>query len=268
MPRARLLDDQTLIPFLGSLADAAASVTLQAFRQSFTTDNKLAGEGFDPVTEADRDAEAAIRALITQHHPDHGIEGEEYGIEREDAPWRWILDPIDGTRAFISGLPTWGTLIALTYEGYPVCGVIDQPYLSERYIGTPSGSTLNGAALSARSCKALQSATLTTTDPDLFPASERPAFDQVKSTVQLTRYGLDCYGYAMVAAGHMDLVIESGLARYDMAALIPVIEGAGGWCGDWQGRPALDATNTAGQLVALGDPTLKDTVLGTLSHSS
>lgn len=266
MPQNRLLDETTMLPFLGSLADAAASITLQAFRKSYTTENKLDDGGFDPVTEADRDAEAAIRAILTQHYPEHGIEGEEYGIEREDAPWRWILDPIDGTRAFISGLPTWGTLIALTYEGYPVYGVIDQPYLGERYIGGPKGSWLNGNPLKARACTSLSDSTMTTTDADLFTPSERPFFETLKQTVKLTRYGLDCYGYAMVASGHMDLVVESGLKRHDMAALIPVIEGAGGWAGDWSGKPALEEGNTEGRLIAVGDPALKDWVLAALGE--
>lgn len=253
-----------LVAFAGKLADAASEVTLKAFRAPVNIDNKLGDAGFDPVTEADKGSEAAMRALINTEYPDHGIEGEEYGLSRKDADWRWILDPIDGTRAFISGLPTWGTLIALAYKGEPVIGVIDQPYLKERYVGTPSGSTLNGTPIQTRPCPSLGEATLSTTDPALFSVEEKPRFDRLAGAVRLTRYGLDCYAYAIVASGHMDVVIEAGLSTYDMAALIPVIAGAGGICTDYDGQPAGSAKARKGQILVLGDPARQNEALALL----
>jgi fructose-1,6-bisphosphatase/inositol monophosphatase family enzyme len=167
---------------------------------------------------------------------------------------------VDGTRAFISGLPTWGTLIALRYKGEPIIGVIDQPYIRERYLGWPGGATLNGEAIQSRKCATLDKATISTTDPAIFKPHERPAFFTLYERARLTRYGLDCYAYAVVAAGHMDMVIESGLKPYDMMALIPVIRGAGGAATNWEGgNPA-----GCGRLVAVGDAVLLDEILPVL----
>jgi len=235
--------------FSDELANAAAAVTLEYFRQRLDIDDKIKHGKFDPVTEADRGAERAIRELIEARYPEHGIIGEEYGTKDANSPFTWVLDPVDGTRAFISGLPTWGTLIALLYNGEPVIGVIDQPYLKERYVGAPGIATLNGILIKTRACSALKNATLSTTDPDLFKGAEREAFDRVLSECQLVRYGLDCYAYAIVASGHMDLVIESGLELYDMMALIPVIKGAGGAVSDWKS----DMPGASGHLLAVGD---------------
>ncbi len=246
-----------LCQFACKLANAAAEVTLEYFRAPIGIDNKLGDDGFDPVTKADQGAEKAIRTLINEIYPDHGIHGEEFGIKEASSPFEWVLDPVDGTRAFISGLPTWGTLIALKYNGVPIIGIIDQPYLKERYLGWPGGATLNGTPIKTRTCSGLQTATISTTDPDLFTAHERPQFDEIRKKSQLIRMGLDCYAYAVMASGFMDLVIESGLQPYDMMALIPVIRGAGGSATNWEGN----APGDCGRLLAVGDPALLDEVL-------
>ncbi|UTW56015.1 histidinol-phosphatase [Kordiimonas sp. SCSIO 12610] len=250
LPEQKTIDE--LRDFVERLSDAAASVTLKYFRQKISIDDKVKNGVFDPVTEGDRGAEAAIRALIDTHYPDHAIIGEEYGIKDGDSDFTWVLDPIDGTRAFISGLPTWGTLIALLYKGEPIIGVIDQPYLKERYVGMPGSATLNGDKLETRQCPTLADATISTTDPDLFKGTEREAFNRVLNGSKLVRYGLDCYAYAIVASGHMDLVIENGLESYDMMALIPVIRGAGGAVTNWQS----DRPGASGHLLAVGDSAL------------
>ncbi len=253
---------ETLKSFACELADAAAEVTLKYFRQKVDIDNKLGDSGFDPVTEADQGAERAIRALIDERFPDHSIHGEEYGIKKTDSPFEWVLDPVDGTRAFISGLPTWGTLIALKHEGVPVIGVLDQPYIKERYLGWTEGATLNGEAISTRSCASLSDATISTTDPDLFKDDERTCFNAILNQSKLIRYGMDCYAYGIVAAGFMDLVIESGLKPYDMMALIPIVRGAGGSATNWQGQ----APGDCGKLLVVGDKGLLKDALHTINE--
>lgn len=242
-------DLRSLLAFIDELADAARAAVLPYFRQSLSVENK-ALKGFDPVTEADRAAESAMRALIVSRYPHHAVLGEEFDDIGGSSPWRWILDPIDGTRAFISGLPTWGVLIGLTHEGAPVLGALDQPYLQERFVGFPGGAVFRNPqgerALTVRSCTVLTDATLSTTDPELFSPSEKGAFDQVRAATRLTRLGLDCYAYGMLAAGHIDLVIESGLKPFDILPLAPIIEGAGGVLTDWRGRPVRGG----GQVVA------------------
>jgi len=243
---------KTLSAFAADLADAAASVTLKYFKSPIGVNNKLGDQGFDPVTQADQEAEQAIRALINERYPDHDIFGEEFGRSDKGSDFEWVLDPIDGTRAFISGLPVWGTLIALKYKGEPVIGLIDQPYIRERYVGWTTGAELNGTPIRTRSCKQLEKATLSTIDPDLFTEAERPAFDKILKSCRLVRYGLDCYAYAIVAAGHMDLVIESGMMPYDMMALIPVVRGAGGTATNWEGN----APGECGRLLVSSDAKL------------
>lgn len=250
----------TLLQFASKLADAAATVTLDYFRAPIGVDNKLGDSGFDPVTQADQGAERAIRALLEEQFPDHDIFGEEYGRTHKGSDYEWVLDPVDGTRAFISGLPTWGTLIALTYKGEPVIGVIDQPYLEERYLGWPGGASLNGERIST-SDSGITEATISTTDADLFKAEERPAFDRVLRETRLVRYGMDCYAYAIVASGHMDVVIESGLQPYDMMALIPVIRGAGGIATNWEG----ETPGPCGRIVASANKSLHESVLACLN---
>jgi histidinol phosphatase-like enzyme (inositol monophosphatase family) len=241
--------------FALELSAAAAEITLPPFRVETAVENK-ASAGFDPVTEADRGAEAAIRRLIAQRYPDHGVIGEEGGADRPDAEHVWVLDPIDGTRAFIAGLPLWTTLIALRFQGSPVLGVIGQPYLREFYVGSPAlGSRLvtpdGERRLEVRACDGLGAAVISTTDPDLFAGPEVGAWTAVRGAARLARLGCDAYAYAMVALGTMDLVVESGLQPWDIEACVPIIEGAGGLVTDWSGRRL---GREGGQVAAAGDP--------------
>lgn len=261
-----------ILQHIHTVADSAAKVTLPAFRSGIRADNKgpnpAAGDhpasnsAFDPVTAADREAEQAMRSLINKLWPTHTIVGEEFGTAEGTSPWGWCLDPIDGTRAFISGLPSWGTLIAVTYMGTPVIGVIDQPFLKERYIGTPTGSTLNGQPIRTSNITHLADATLTSTDPFLFSESEQPHFSALRNACKLTRYGLDCYGYAVLASGHMDIAAESGLKPFDLMALLPIITGAGGVVTSWSGGPAH---TSKGDIVAAATPALHQAALGILA---
>ncbi|MES1198469.1 MAG: histidinol-phosphatase [Pseudomonadota bacterium] len=243
-------DQHRFLTFADQLADAARTAILPYFRASHTVDHK-GGARFDPVTEADRGAERAMRALIEAEFPEHGILGEEFGEKPSRSGYSWALDPIDGTRAFIAGLPLWGVLIALAHEGQPIIGVMDQPYLDERYKGWPGGASLSKAgetrALKTRACASLSEAIVSTTDPMLFAESERASFQNLKP--RLTRYGYDCYAYAMVAMGGVDIVVESGLRPWDIQALIPIIRGAGGDVTNWSGGDA----SQGGQVIAFGD---------------
>ena len=246
---------QQLDAFILRLGAAAAEVILPLFRAENGLENKAA-RGFDPVTRADRDAEAAIRREIAARFPEHGVIGEEHGEDRPDAEFVWVLDPGDGTRAFIAGLPVWTTLIGLRFQGSPVLGLIAQPYLREFYVGTPVyGSRLvtpdGEQRLEVRPCPALTEAVLMTTDPELFGPAEAAAFAQVRAAARLTRLGCDGYAYAMVAGGWVDLVAESGLQAWDAEALVPVIEGAGGLVCDWRGERL---GRNGGQIAAAGDP--------------
>ena len=261
-------DAAPFIPFAHMLADAARQAILPHFREAVDIENKKPDAAFDPVTEADRGAERAMRELIALHHPTHGVLGEEYGETRSQDGWSWTLDPVDGTRAFIAGLPLWGTLIALAYEGRPVIGVIDQAFLDERYVGAPGFAevTARGVTtpLKVRACGHLNEATIATTDPFLFDGAEAGGFEMVRRTSRLQRYGCDCYAYAMLAAGRMDLVIESGLKPWDVQALIPVIEGAGGMVTDWRGRPSW----MGGQIIAAGDARAHEQALVALRRAA
>jgi histidinol phosphatase-like enzyme (inositol monophosphatase family) len=258
-------DLSDLEPFLLELNAAAASVTLPLFRGQHGLTNKLA-TGFDPVTEADQGAERAIRRLITARFPDHGVIGEEYGEDRPDAEWVWVLDPIDGTRAFISGLPLWCVLIGLRHLGRPVLGSIAQPFLEEIYLGHAGGSRIIRRGVSkplrARTCPSLSQALIATTDPEAcFTPPELAAWRQVRAAARLARLGCDAYAYAMVAAGTMDLVVEAGLKAWDIDAAIPVIEGAGGVVTNWRGAPVGPA---GGQIAIAGDQGCLDAALEAL----
>jgi histidinol phosphatase-like enzyme (inositol monophosphatase family) len=247
-------DLTALEPFLLELNAAAAGAILPLFRGDHGLTSKLA-QGFDPVTEADRGAERAIRTLIAAHYPDHGVIGEEYGEDRPGDELVWVLDPVDGTRAFIAGLPLWCVLIGLRHEGRPVLGSIAQPFLDEIYLGQAGGSRLirHGASqpLRARACPALSDALIATTDPEsCFTPPELAAWRQVRSAARLARLGCDAYAYAMVAAGTMDLVVEAGLKAWDIDAAIPVLEGAGGLVTDWRGGPVGPS---GGQVAIAGD---------------
>ncbi len=229
----------------------------------FTVDSKADAS---PVTIADRDAESAMRALIEAEFPAHGILGEEHGELRPDAEYVWVLDPIDGTKSFISGIPLFGTLIGLLHRGRPVLGVIDQPVLKERWLGVAGqATTLNGAAAHTRPCAGLAEATLFTTAPEMFAGEDADAFARAAAAAGLVRYGTDCYGYAMVASGHIDVVVEAGLAVHDFCALIPVIESAGGTVTDWQGRPMHRGSD--GHIVAAGDARVHAQVLERIAGS-
>jgi inositol-phosphate phosphatase/L-galactose 1-phosphate phosphatase/histidinol-phosphatase len=235
-----------------ALADAAGEIARRYFRTALAIDDK---PDLTPVTIADREAERAMRRLIAQHCPGHGVIGEEEGRDRADAEFVWVLDPIDGTKNFISGIPLFGTLIALVAHGRPALGIVDQPVLRERWLGVAGdATTLNGAPARARPCADLAQATLYATSPDMFQGADAVAFARLKSRVKLARYGADCYAYAQLASGHIDLVVECDLKPYDFSALVPVIEGAGGAIVDWQGR-ALDL-GSDGRVIAAGDKRL------------
>ena len=230
--------------FVEELAAVSGDTILPFFRTSIGVENKKAGRDFDPVTEADRAAEAVMRRLISTNFPQHGIVGEEFGNERPDAEYVWVLDPIDGTKAFIGGFPVWGTLIALLHHGEPVFGMMHQPYIGERFSGDSGSAYYRGPSgerkLAVRRCSALRDATLYTTSPLLMSEADRRAFERVQNAVRLPRYGGDCYCYAMLAAGHVDLVIETGLQPHDIVALIPIVTGAGGIITTWEGAPAAN----------------------------
>lgn len=254
--------------FAVELAREAARVSLPYFRGACEETDKGGPGAFDPVTQADREAEAAIRRLIAARYPDHGVIGEEYGDDRPDAEHVWVLDPIDGTRAFIAGLPLWTNLVALRSEGRPAVGAIGQPCLDEIFLGGPSGARLltgrTETPLAVRPCAHLNQAVIATTDPDLFSGAERGAWTQVRAAARLARLGCDAYAYAMVAAGRIDLVAESQLKIWDWSALAPVIEAAGGEVVDWRGG----APKGDGQILAVGDARLKDQALVALRRAA
>lgn len=247
-----------------ALADAARAAILPFFRRTdLVTDNKEA-RGFDPVTEADRLAEEAMRAILIDRRPQDAIIGEEFGETKGSSGLTWVLDPIDGTRGFVAGTPTWGVLIAVGREDGPFLGIIDQPYIGERFIGCDGVARIIGphgaGPLRTRATKTLSDATLFTTFPEVGTASDRAAFDAVAAKVQLVRYGMDCYAYALVAAGQVDLVIEAGLNSYDIQAPIALIEAAGGVVTDWDGRPA----HGGGRALAAANPEIHRAALDIL----
>jgi histidinol phosphatase-like enzyme (inositol monophosphatase family) len=264
--------------FVEELAQVAADVILPFFRSSFKTTDKSGVNSFDPVTEADRGAEAAMRRLIAKNFPSHGIVGEEYGEERIDAEYIWVLDPIDGTKSFISGLPTWGTLIGLMQNGQPVLGMMAQPFTRERFSGDGKHSQLRMPALNlgdtlpldwtirsirTRRCTAFANATIMTTNPELITNSEdRELYRSIERDARLVRYGGDCYAYCALATGFVDLVIETNLKPHDVVALVPIIEGAGGVISTWNG----DNAAKGGRIVASGDPVLHEAALRRLAR--
>ncbi|WP_420584590.1 histidinol-phosphatase [Ruegeria sp.] len=247
------------------MADAARAAILPVFRQAnLGTSNKLT-DGFDPVTVADRSAEQAMREVLAKHCPGDGIFGEEFGQTQGSSGRTWVLDPIDGTRGFISGTPTWGVLIALSNQDGPIMGIIDQPYIGERFVGSADTAHVTGPtgtmALKTRSTPSLDQAFLFTTFPEVGTLEERTGFEAVAQHVKLTRYGMDCYAYALLAAGQIDLVIEAGLNAYDIQAPIAVIEAAGGIVTDWQGGPA----HQGGRVLAAANADLHAAALEILS---
>lgn len=258
--------DAAIIAAAHALADAAAEHTLRHFRAAgLAADNKAAAAGFDPVTEADRAAERAMRDLLGRLRPDDGILGEEYGTTPGTSGLTWVLDPIDGTRGYISGTPTWGTLIGVTDADGPVFGLIDQPWTGERFAGGFGIAQMDRRAvaipLKTRPTTGLDSAILFTTFPEIGTPSEGAAFARVAARCRLVRYGMDCYAYALVAAGQIDLVIEAGLNAYDIAAPIAVIEAAGGVVTDWEGGKV----HHGGRAVAAANPVLHAAALSALN---
>jgi histidinol phosphatase-like enzyme (inositol monophosphatase family) len=247
--------------FVEDLATASGKAILPFFRARFGMEDKSGGAVFDPVTEADRAGEAIMRRMIADQFPLHGILGEEFGTERGEAEYVWVLDPIDGTRAFISGIPVWGTLIGLTRNGAPAYGMMHQPFAGERFCGDGQSASYAGPTgarrLATRACESLSQATLMTTDPGLFEGERKAVYDRIAAQARLRRYGCDCYAYCMLAMGQIDIVIESGLKPYDIVALIPIIEGAGGVVTNWTGGPAAEG----GDIIASGDRRLHDKVL-------
>ena len=253
--------------FVERLAEVSGETILPFFRSALSVENKDSAGRFDPVTAADRAAEQAMRVLIRESFPEHGIIGEEFGSERADAEYVWVLDPIDGTKSFISGMPAWGTLIGLTRLGEPVFGMMHQPFTREMFSGDGGAARYRGPAgsreLHVRRCDALSDAILFTTSPLLMNADDRGDFQRVESKVRLSRYGGDCYAYCMLAAGHVDLVIETELKPHDIIPLIPVITGAGGIVTSWEGGPA----ENGGRIVASGDRAVHEAALETLRRT-
>lgn len=247
------------------LAEAARHETLRWFRNPGLQSDNKAGRGFDPVTEADRASERAMRDILARMRPDDAIMGEEYGYTPGGSGLTWILDPVDGTRAFICGAPTWGVLIGVSDGSGPVYGIIDQPYTRERFEGGFGIARMTGPeaerALCTRKDVDIGSATLMSTYPEVGSPAELAAFRRVAARVRLTRYGIDCYAYALLAAGHVDLVIEAGLQSYDIAAPIAVVQAAGGIVTDWQGGPA----HGGGQVIAAGSAEIHAAALSLLN---
>ncbi len=250
--------------FIDELATVSGETILPFFRTALTIDDK-GRDAFDPVTAADRAAENAMRALIRKTFPDHGIVGEEYGNDHADAEYVWVLDPIDGTKSFINGMPTWGTLIGLTRFGEPVFGLMHQPFMRERFSGDGGAALYRGPSgkrdLRVRACASVADAHVVTTSPRLMNRSDRAAFGRVEDAARLSRYGGDCYAYCMLAAGHVDLVIETELKPFDIVPLIPIIIGAGGVVTTWDNKPP----QAGGRIVAAGDRRVHEAALDILN---
>jgi|CXWL01.1.fsa_nt_gi myo-inositol-1(or 4)-monophosphatase len=256
--------------FAEELAELSAKTILPHFRAGIAVDNKHPDGGFDPVTEADREAEAVIRAAIKQRYPEHGIVGEEHGTHAGSSPLTWVIDPIDGTRAFVCGMAQWGTLIALNDGKRPVVGVLDQPYTRERWVAANGVTTFRDAhgasrRLQTRRCASIKDAVLTTTSPvGYFDEAEQKAFWDLSARARLTRFGGDCYAYGLLAMGFVDVIVEATLKPWDIQALIPIIENAGGVVTTWHGKPAMKG----GQVVACGDASLHAAVCEVLAAAT
>ncbi|WP_369930208.1 histidinol-phosphatase [Xanthomonas sp. NCPPB 2632] len=248
--------------FATGIADNARALSLPRFRRP--VDVTLKGD-MSPVTAVDRGVESMLRERIEHAWPTHGLLGEEYGATRTDAEFVWSIDPIDGTRSFISGWPLWGTLLALLHRGRPVMGVLDMPALDERWIGHVGvGTTMNGRPCRTTGCEALADATLYTTTPDMFDAAEWARFDRTSRAAYSRRFGGDCYGYGMLASGHIDAVIEANLMPYDYLAIAPVVQAAGGVMTDWEGRDL--GLDSGGRVVAAATPALHRAIIASLQQ--
>lgn len=244
------------------LADKAGSAILPFFREALNVDNKNLNGGFDPVTAADHAAERSISDHLALVFPDHGLEGEEFGFHREGRRYKWVIDPIDGTRSFIIGSPMWGTLIGLLDETQSLLGLMDQPFTKERFWSDGvktffSKDKANKKVLSTRKCTKLEEAIFMTTDPELFREEEKGYFNALRSKVRMTRYSGDCYAYALLASGFVDVILECGLKSHDVVALIPIVNSAGGCLTDWKGNSPLHG----GSVLACGDKKLHEKIL-------
>lgn len=253
------------LSFFEKLADAAAKETLPRFRQNISVTNKLS-DGFDPVTEADKASERAIRAIIEEAYPDHGILGEEEAGTNLDSEFVWVIDPIDGTRAFITGLPVWGTLIGLYQNGRAVMGMMDQPFTGERFMADSETSVLRQEnmpeqKLATSNCNDIANASIFTTSPFLHEGENSLRYDALESEAKLARYGCDCYAFAMVAIGSAEIAIESGLNPYDIGGLIALVENAGGVVSTWQG----DRPEMGGDVIASANAGLHEKALEILN---
>lgn len=253
VPEAAPVCPQAFLELAGRIADAARLVARRHFRQGLAVEDK-ADES--PVTRADREAEAAMRETIAAAHPDHGIHGEEFGVENPGAEFVWVLDPIDGTKRFITGNPLFGSLVALLQGGRPILGVIDMPILEERWLGAAGHATTftdrtGTRKARTRDCASLAAATLLSTAPEMFQGADGTAFQRLRGAAKLTLYGGDCFNYGLLSSGFADLVVEADLAPYDYLAHAAIIAGAGGVMTDWQGRPpGLDSD---GRVLCAGD---------------
>ena len=265
-------DLTTYNAFAEQLAGAAAAQALPLFRAVVGIDNKLGETGFDPVTEADRNAEKAMRDIIETTYPDHGIVGEEWGTKDSQGNMTWVLDPIDGTRSFIAGAPLWTTLIGLCESTNPVLGLIDQSFIGERFGGINAAGHCKAwyehagskTEIFTSQCRRLSDAIMTCTTPEMYTEPELVAYRQVESTTKLTRYSMDAYGYGLLAMGRLDLVVESDLKPYDIQPLIPVVQGAGGMITYWRGECATKG----GQVIAAATPELHAEAMALLQHAA
>jgi len=255
-----------LLKFAFKLADLSGTEILPHFRNLHGVEDKSGSGYFDPVTAADRSAEQVIRNEIAAHWPDHDVIGEEFGGETTDAEYCWLIDPIDGTRPFVLGLPVWGTLIGLLRNGVPVLGLMNQPFTKERFWASQEGAFSNGPMgeqrIATRSCDSLDQAVVSSTHPDMFACDrDREKFEILSAKARMRWFGGDCYGYCLLASGQIDLIAESGLSAYDIVPLVPIVEAAGGRITTWQGGPVTDG----GSVLASGDPKLHDEALNILT---
>lgn len=268
MAELSLKTKNDLLRVAEALADAARKVILPHFRSAgLNADNKLSNGEYDPVTIADKAAERAMRDILASQRPEDAILGEEFGFSEGTSGLTWVLDPIDGTRGFVTGTPTWGVLIAVGGPDGPELGIIDQPYIGERFVGGFGHAWMQGPNgrhdIRCRGADILQNATLFSTFPEVGTPPERAAFEALSSKVQLTRFGMDCYAYALLAAGHIDLVVEAGLHPHDIQAPIALIKAAGGIVTNWQGAKAHDG----GRVIAAATAELHMQALAILSKA-
>jgi histidinol phosphatase-like enzyme (inositol monophosphatase family) len=267
--RSKGNDIHSLLKCAHDLADLSGPAVLKHFRKPVTVDNKDGTGGFDPVTKADRGAERIILKALKCRFPDHGVIGEEYGTHAGSGRFNWVLDPIDGTRSYIIGSAMWGTLIGLLDNGEPLIGMMDQPFTGERFWAEAKASYVRGRdgrkiKLKTRPCGKLSDAIFTTTHPDLFVTPpQQKLLASLKAEVRMARYGTDCYGYCLLSAGFIDLVIEPDLKIYDIAPLIPIIERAGGVVTTWDGKPATNG----GNIIAAGDARIHEQAMKMIAKS-